>query len=199
MGEIEDLNKLFDDGLKMPTPEYHQDIGTEFIEPGLRLVQMAFRLLYDCDPDPGNPSDIVPRDQFNLWRVATPDRVMLPEPILEAYSITFGHLLGPGDEDDPETLMLNIMDPYDPVRSKIITFDKTPYTLGPEPVLLLVPRCCQTRTGRHDRERINEAVREKIKQAKIPYENLAKLREEESHWRRSMFEKSKASASSDVV
>lgn len=76
-----DLDNLFDDGLKMPTPKSSMDRAAEFIEPGLRLVQMAFRLLYGRDPDPGNPSDMVPRHQYDIWRGATEDRVLLPKPM----------------------------------------------------------------------------------------------------------------------
>ncbi|KAI3332454.1 hypothetical protein HD806DRAFT_480605 [Xylariaceae sp. AK1471] len=176
MGLNKDLDNLFDDGLKMPTPKSSLDKAADFIEPGLRLVQMAFRLLYGCDPDPGNPSDMVLRHQYDIWRGATADRVLLPEPILEGYAITFDHLLGPDDEDDPETLMLNILDPNDPLIANFITIDKDPYTSGPEPVLLLVPRCCQARKGTTDRRRINREIRE----AKLPEEVLAKLLEEES-------------------
>jgi hypothetical protein len=76
-----DLDNLFDDGIKMPTPKNSLDRAAEFIEPGLRLVQMAYRLLYGRDPDPGNFSDMVPRHQYDIWRGATADRVLLPEPM----------------------------------------------------------------------------------------------------------------------
>lgn len=32
-------------------------------------------------PPPGNPSDMVPRHQYDIWRVATAERVLLPEPM----------------------------------------------------------------------------------------------------------------------
>ncbi|KAI1192175.1 hypothetical protein F5B17DRAFT_379746 [Nemania serpens] len=114
MCSYDDVDRLFDDGTKMPRPNSSLDQPAKLIEPGLRLARMGFRLLYGRDPDPGNPSDMVPRYQYNLWRGATKDRVILPEPILEGYVITFDHLLGPDDEEDPETLMLNIEDPNNP-------------------------------------------------------------------------------------
>ncbi|KAF2964885.1 hypothetical protein GQX73_g8682 [Xylaria multiplex] len=201
-GWNKDLDNLFEDGLKMPKPKSSMDRATEFIEPGLRLVQMAFRLLYSRNPDPATPSDMVPRHQYDIWRGATPDRVLLPEPMqrdytrLEGYTITFDHLLGPGDEDDPETLMLNIIDPNDPVRADHMTISKSPYTSGSEPVLLLVPRCCQVRKGTTDRRRINREIRE----ANLPEEvRMKRLMEESRAYEEKLLRKSKAQASSDVV
>ncbi|KAI1745540.1 hypothetical protein F4680DRAFT_105724 [Xylaria scruposa] len=180
----------------MPTPKRPLDRAGKFIEPGLRLVQMAFQLLYGRDSGPGNPSDMVPRHQYDIWRGATKDRVLLPEPILEEYAITFDHLLGTHDEDDPETLMLNIVDPNDTTRADLIIIEKSPYTSGPEPVLLLVPRCCQVRKGTTDRRRINREISE----AKLPEEVLFKRLEEESRaYEEKLLRKSKAQASSDVV
>ncbi|KAI1299873.1 hypothetical protein F5Y03DRAFT_364995 [Xylaria venustula] len=194
--DIVDLNNLFGDGVKITSPKSSLNRSAEFIEPGLRLVQMAFRLLYGRDPDPGNPSDMVPRHQYDVWRGATADRTLLPEPILEGYAITFDHLLGPDDEDDPETLMLNIVDPNDPSRADHMTIDKSPYTSGPGPVLLLVPRCCQVRKGTTDRRRINREIRE----AKLPEEVRAKIFEEESRaYAEKLLRKKTAQASSDVV
>ncbi|KAI0489837.1 hypothetical protein F4859DRAFT_462554 [Xylaria cf. heliscus] len=196
IGLNKDLDNVFDDGTKWPTPKSSLDKATEFIEPGLRLVQMAFCLLYGRDPDPGNPSDMVPRHQYDIWRGATEDRVLLPKPILEGYAITFDHLLGPDDEDDPETLMLNIINPNDPQRAGFIMIDTSPYTSGPEPVLLLVPRCCQVRKGTTDRRRINREIRE----AKLPEEVRFKRLEEESRaYEEKLLRKSKAQASSDIV
>ncbi|KAI0535877.1 hypothetical protein GGR58DRAFT_515031 [Xylaria digitata] len=216
MGLNKDLDNLFDDGIKCPRPrapylapwrlelpfsegsqlERHVDRATEFIEPGLRFVQMAFRLLYGRDPDPRNPSDIVSRHQYDIWRGATADRVLLPEPILEGYAITFDHLLGPDDEGDPETLMLNIVDPNDPPEADLITIDKSPYTSGHEPVLLLIPRCCQVRKGTTDRRRINRGIRE----ANLPEEVRMKRLEEESRaYEEKLLRKSKAQTSSDVA
>ncbi|KAI1113676.1 hypothetical protein F5Y14DRAFT_417459 [Nemania sp. NC0429] len=197
ISSYKDLKHLFEDDIPVPAPKSPSDRAPEFIEPGLRLVQTAFRLLYGCDPDPGNPSDLVPRHQYDIWRGATEDRVLLPEPILESYAITFDHLLGPDDEDRPETLMLTIMNPNDPSRADLIKIDKRPYTSGPEPVLLLVPRCCQARNGTTDRRRINREVRE----AKLPEEVRFKILEEESraYEEKQALRKSKAQASSDVI
>ncbi|KAI1146655.1 hypothetical protein F4825DRAFT_440057 [Nemania diffusa] len=196
MGDNKDFDNLLDDGTKMPTPKSSMDKATEFIKPGLQVAQMAFRLLYGREPDPGNPSDMVPRHQYDIWRGATPDRVLLPEPILEAYAITFDHLLGPDDEDDPETLMLNIVDPNDPLSADLITIDTSPYTSGSELVLLLVPRCCQIRKGTTDRRRINREVRE----ANLPPEvRLRRLEEESRAYEEKLARKSKAQASSNVA
>ncbi|KAI1171012.1 hypothetical protein F4777DRAFT_566894 [Nemania sp. FL0916] len=176
MGLLNDIDNLFDDGMKMPRPKHTEKLAADnFIEPGLRLARIGFGLLYGRDVDPGNSSDMVPRHQYDVWRVATPDRVILPEPIHEAYAITFDHLLGPEHEDDPETLMLNIVDPNDDAEAKFITIDKSLYTSETEPVLLLVPRCCQVRKGTTDRRRINREIRE----AKLPPEVLRQVLEEE--------------------
>ncbi|KAI0102205.1 hypothetical protein GGR51DRAFT_298461 [Nemania sp. FL0031] len=196
MGDNKDLNNLFDDGTKMPTPKSSMDKAKEFIKPGLELARMTFRLLYGRDPDPGNPSDMVPRHQYDIWRGATADRVLLPEPILEGYAITFDHLLGPDDEDDPETLMLNIVDPNEPPIADLITVDKSPYISKSEPVLLLVPRCCQVRKGTTDRRRINREIRE----ANLPEEvRFKRLEEEARAYEEKLARKSKAQASSNVV
>lgn len=92
--------------------------------------------------------------------------------------------------------MLNTVDPNDPPEADFVTIDKSPYTSGSEPVLLLVPRCCQVRKGTTDRRRINREIRE----AKLPQEVRFKRLDEESRvYEEKLLRKSKAQALSDIV
>ncbi|KAI1379140.1 hypothetical protein F4677DRAFT_442868 [Hypoxylon crocopeplum] len=140
MGFNKYLDRLFDDGTKLPTPKHEADIAEDFIEPGLRLARMAFRLLYGRDPEPETSWDMIPQHQYDH--------------LLEAYAVTFDHLVRPDNEDDPETLMMNVIDPNDPSVACHLKVDKSRYSWA-ELVLLKVPRCCQDRTGTTDRWRIN--------------------------------------------
>ncbi|KAI0206540.1 hypothetical protein F4808DRAFT_407775 [Astrocystis sublimbata] len=197
----DDLDKVFEDGMKMPRLNpMDVEKATDFHEAGLRLARMAFRLLYGRDPDLENPSDMVPRHQYRLWERATKDHDTSPldsKPM--SYNITFDHLLGEDDEDDPETLMLNSVDPHDASVANLMKIDMTPYMSVDEPVVLLVPRCCQTRAGTTDRWRINV----EIKEAKLSPEAYSKLRDEEDRAYREKLErkrkKKEAQALTDAV
>ena len=80
------------------------------------------------------------------------------EHTIDGYGITFDHLV-PDDDDDPETLMLNVVDPSDPEEAAYVKFDLAPYLTGPDSTVLLVPRCCQLRQGTTDRKGINDQVK----------------------------------------
>jgi hypothetical protein len=62
---------------------------------------------------------------------------------IDGYGITFDHLVSPIEDEDPETLMMNIFDPSDPEAAKYFKVDLGRYNIGTEPLVLLVPRCCQ--------------------------------------------------------
>jgi len=79
---------------------------------------------------------------------------------IDGYGITFDHLVSPTEDEDPETLMTNIFDPSDPEAAKYFKVDLGRYNIGTEPVVLLVPRCCQLRRGTTDRKGINNQVKE---------------------------------------
>lgn len=79
-GDLEYLDKLFQNGNKIARPETSAALPAHFDEPCLELVQMAFKLLYGREPDTEVPRDIVPRHQYHLWRYRIGDRI-LPEPM----------------------------------------------------------------------------------------------------------------------
>ena len=64
LGSNEIINKLFDDGTKMPP---HAVSPVDFEDSGLQLAKLTFKLLYGRDIDPRNPLDFVPRYQYNTF------------------------------------------------------------------------------------------------------------------------------------
>ena len=62
------INKLFDNGTKIPPQDHRVVSPVDFHETGLQLSKMAFRLLCDRDVDLGNPSDFILRHQYNTFR-----------------------------------------------------------------------------------------------------------------------------------
>ncbi|KAI1178933.1 hypothetical protein F4777DRAFT_40991 [Nemania sp. FL0916] len=156
-GHLDWIDQLFDDGTKIFRPEATFFSLDEYAEPCLRLIKMSFNLLYGRDPDPETPLDMVLRYQSYIFQGRTGDKP--PEKDIPiSYYFTFDHLVGPENDLDPDTLMLNLVDPNDHQHSQLVRFDVGPYTSGSEPVMLLVPRCCQTRKGTQDRGRINIEV-----------------------------------------
>jgi hypothetical protein len=175
LGSNQTINKLFSDDTKMPS---HIVSPIDFDDAGLELAKLAFRLLYGREVDPRNPSDFVPRHQYNTFhgkygecppwehtcvdkypyiRLVSANSIVLDS--VDGYAITFDHLVSPTDQD-PETLMMNICDPGDTEAAKYFKVDFAQYNVGTESVVLLVPRCCQSRRGTTDRQGINKQVKE---------------------------------------
>ncbi|KAK1768835.1 hypothetical protein QBC33DRAFT_533841 [Phialemonium atrogriseum] len=153
----------------------HLTSMVDFDEAGLRFAKMAFKQLYGRDANPQHASDFVPLYQYNTfrgkygecepWEHTCVSRPLSNESTLtlssvDGYGITFDHLVSPADDDDPETLMINTCDPSNPDAARYLKLDLGRYSAGPEPVVLLVPRCCQLRRGTTDRERINNQAKE---------------------------------------
>ncbi|KAI5862903.1 hypothetical protein GGS23DRAFT_570054 [Durotheca rogersii] len=154
------IDQLFGDGAKMPSEDRPITSTTlDFDEVGLRFAKMAFKQLYGRDVDPNTPSDFVPRYQYNTFHGKVGE-CQPWEHVIDGYGITFDHLVSPADDDDPETLMINVCDPSDPKAAPYIRLDLGQYNAGPESFVLLVPRCCQLRRGTTDRRGINGQVRE---------------------------------------
>ena len=78
---------------------------------------------------------------------------------IEGYGITFDHFVSSAEDDDPETLMINLLDPADSEAAKYCKVDLSQYSAGTESVVLLLPRCCQLRRGTTDRKGINNLVK----------------------------------------
>lgn len=68
--------------------------------------------------------------------------------------------MSPADDDNPETLMMNVFDPSDPEAATNLKLDLDQYNPGLESFVLIVPRYCQLRQGTTDRKGINDQVRE---------------------------------------
>ncbi|KND88830.1 hypothetical protein TOPH_06519 [Tolypocladium ophioglossoides CBS 100239] len=140
LGLNETINQLFNDGTKMPSQERPITSAVDFDEAGIRLAKMAFKLLYGRDVNSKDQSDFVPRYH------------------VDGYGITFDHLI-PDADDDPETLMMNVCDPFEPEASIYFKLDLERYKTGLESSVLLVLRCCQLRKGSTDRKGINDQVK----------------------------------------
>ena len=57
---------------------------------------------------------------------------------IDGYGITFDHLVKPTEDEDPETLMMNIFNPSDLEAAKYVKMDLGRYNVGTEPVVLLI-------------------------------------------------------------
>jgi hypothetical protein len=79
---------------------------------------------------------------------------------IDGYGITFDHFVDPAEDNDPDTLMMNVFDPSDPEVATYLKLDLDRYTPSPESFVLIVPRCCQLRQGTTDRKGINDQVKE---------------------------------------
>lgn len=80
---------------------------------------------------------------------------------IDYYGVTFDHLV-PADDPSPEVLQINIIEMDDDqgaYAKAVLPFavDVTNYS-GKN--VLAVPRCCQTRKGTQDRDRVNDSVAE---------------------------------------
>ncbi|CAH0043512.1 unnamed protein product [Clonostachys solani] len=151
------IDQVFEDGIHMPSQERPIVSPVDFDEVGIRFAKMAFKQLYRRDVDPNNSSDFVPRYQYHMYR-GKRGECQPWEHTIEGYGITFDHCV-PEDDDDPETLMINVCGPSDSQSASYYSLDLGVYKTSPATVLL-VPRCCQLRKGTTDRKGINDQVRE---------------------------------------
>ncbi|KFA48719.1 hypothetical protein S40293_11452 [Stachybotrys chartarum IBT 40293] len=119
---------------------------------------MAFKQLYGQEVNTNNRTDFIPRYQYStFWGKYGECEPW--EHVVDGYGITFDHFV-PDDDEDPETLMMNIYDPSDPASAQLAKLDLGPYSTSSTPTVLLIPRCCQLRQGTTDRKGINDQLRE---------------------------------------
>ena len=82
--------------------------------------------------------------------------------MIDYYGITFDHLV-PKDDSNPEVLQINIVEIEDDAGIYAKQYNK--FSIDPADYIgkqvLAAPRCCSTRTGTSDRDRINGAVSER--------------------------------------
>lgn len=87
--------------------------------------------------------------------------------MIDYYGVTFDHLV-PVDDTNPEVLQINIIEIEDDTglyaqRYNEFVIDPADY-IGKQ--VLGAPRCCSRRKGSSDRERINDAVKERMRNKK---------------------------------
>ncbi|KAF2788695.1 hypothetical protein K505DRAFT_254951, partial [Melanomma pulvis-pyrius CBS 109.77] len=123
---------------------------------GPKLAELAFQKIYGRKVQPDVAGDMVVRDEYMGWIPEAP-------PMIDYYGVTFDHLV-PTDDTNPEVLQINILEIEDDAGRYAIRHNQ--FVINPADYIgkqvLGAPRCCSTRKGTTDRERINGAVNARI-------------------------------------
>ncbi len=84
--------------------------------------------------------------------------------MIDYYGVTFDHLV-PENDTNPEVLQINIVEIEDDGGVYAKTYNE--FVIDPASYIgkrvLGAPRCCSTRKGTSDRERVNNAVNERMR------------------------------------
>ena len=84
--------------------------------------------------------------------------------MIDYYGVTFDHLV-PEDDTNPEVLQINIVEIEDDGGVYAKTYNE--FVINPADYIgkrvLGAPRCCSITKGTSDRERVNDAVNERIR------------------------------------
>ncbi|KAK3937664.1 hypothetical protein QBC46DRAFT_319192 [Diplogelasinospora grovesii] len=137
MGSKKEVECLLPERPRLPTQP-----GQEYEETGVCFPRLVFATLYGRDVDDSVQGDFVLRGQFYGYGLKRgeigPNKIVSPT-------------MASPDDTDPEVLQLNIFTASMSWWSKLPNLEQRLQDLS---VLVLVPRCCQTREGTTDRMRV---------------------------------------------
>ncbi|KAG4442004.1 hypothetical protein IFR05_002530 [Cadophora sp. M221] len=141
-------------------PNSSWDKIVRFPQPGgVELASLTHRALYGVGLREAVGLPAV-RDEYLAWAMEG------RKPYIDYYGVTFDHLV-PADDPNPEVLAISIIEVDNDggfFANKHLSFQigPTEYT---EKKVLAVPRCCQIKKGTQDRQRLNDQVAERDRDA----------------------------------